>query len=133
MKFEQANVKGIKADIAKGTITLSFEVDMNKDNLIMAEDELSLYAGKDSGYVDIEIHPRQLPLKEQVENSEAEAAKEGEVIDTDPGTWEQTPVGQLPSGEDTLLEEEPINDPKYAPEVDSNTPDTEPEPETETA
>lgn len=94
MNFSDANVKGIKADIAKKRIVISFEVDMDKDNLITA-DELSLYVGNDSGYVDLSITPRQLPLKAQVEEGESEAA----AVDTDPGTWEQSPVAELPAGE----------------------------------
>jgi hypothetical protein len=136
MNFHDANVKGIKADIAKGTITLSFEVDMNKDNLIMA-DELAPYTHKDSGYVDIEIHPHQLPLKEQGENAETEASQ---VINTDPGPWEQAhqeqgtdPAGPGPEDEydgievdqdgtkdpEHTPEEESINNPAHLPEIDS--------------
>ncbi len=125
MNFSDANVKGIKADIAKKRIVISFEVDMDKDNLITA-DELSLYAGNDSGYVDLSITPRQLPLKAQVEEGESEAV----AVDTDPGTWEQSPVAELPAGE-IQAPIETQADETESPSIEPESEDEVPEPYTD--
>ncbi len=125
MNFSDANVKGIKADIAKKRIVISFEVDMDKDNLITA-DELSLYVGNDSGYVDLSITPRQLPLKAQVEEGESEAV----AVDTDPGTWEQQPIGELPAGE-IQAPIETQADETESPSIEPESEDEVPEPYTD--
>lgn len=125
MNFSDANVKGIKADIAKKRIVISFEVDMDKDNLITA-DELSLYVGNDSGYVDLSITPRQLPLKAQVEEGESEAV----AVDTDPGTWEQSPVAELPAGE-IQAPIETQADETESPSIEPESEDEVPEPYTD--
>ncbi len=61
MKFSQVQIKAIKNDIVKGTITISLELGADSETLKTAE-RLSKYADKDAGHVDVEITPAQLPL-----------------------------------------------------------------------
>lgn len=61
MKFSKCKIKSIRADIANGELTVSFGLSLSADVLEVAAD-LSKYADKDAGHVDVEIYPQQLPL-----------------------------------------------------------------------
>ena len=63
MKFEKATVAGIKTDVIKGEITLSFKVQRNQESDEEAE-RLGIYADPDNPQkMDIVITPHQLPLR----------------------------------------------------------------------
>lgn len=63
MKFEKATVAGIKTDVIKGEITLSFKVQRTNDSDQEAE-RLGIYADPDNPQkMDIVITPHQLPLR----------------------------------------------------------------------
>lgn len=68
MQFNGAYIKGVKADIAKREITLSFVIDMNKTTLPIAQD-LSVYADGRHGSVDLTVLPRQMPLLDDMVRS----------------------------------------------------------------
>lgn len=51
-------VKGIKADVAKKEMTLTFTVHMDEQSLATAE-ELAQYVGEDAGAVELRIMPYQ--------------------------------------------------------------------------
>jgi hypothetical protein len=73
MIFDAALVKSIKADINKGTMTLSFEVRFNAENLTTCN-ELSAYADEDAGTVKLSIIPRQMAMRlEALGKTEPEA------------------------------------------------------------
>jgi len=57
MRFSSAHVKGVKADVAAGVISITITVPMN--DLETAE-EVAKYCEKDAGTVMIEIEPRQM-------------------------------------------------------------------------
>lgn len=59
MKFTEAEVKGVKADLAKGEITLSFVIPIDQQ---AAADDLAKYVGE-NGEVELVVTPRQLPMK----------------------------------------------------------------------
>lgn len=61
MILDDSKIKSVKADIAKQEITISFVVDMTDENLTISK-ELSVYADKDLGSVDITITPKQMAL-----------------------------------------------------------------------
>lgn len=58
MKFKTATTKGIKADIAKHEITITFVVSLNTENMNIAE-ELAPYTDEDAGDVELNILPYQ--------------------------------------------------------------------------
>jgi hypothetical protein len=60
MRFLNARVKGVKADVAAGSITISFSVPL--ESLETAE-EVARYCDKDAGAVAIVIDPMQIPMK----------------------------------------------------------------------
>jgi hypothetical protein len=53
-----AKTKSVKADLAKGTISISFEIDLT-DGTTKEASELAFYTDRDSGLVDLLITPRQ--------------------------------------------------------------------------
>ena len=57
-----AHVKGVKADVAKKEITISFVMDMSDANMEEAQ-ELATYTEKDAGAVVIKVLPYQLKLQ----------------------------------------------------------------------
>ncbi len=61
MLFQTANIKSVKADLAKGEITVSFVVDIDQENMETAH-ALAVFADNDAGDVEVTIHPRQLRL-----------------------------------------------------------------------
>lgn len=56
-----AQVKAVKADLAKKQITMSFTVDMTEEDAATA-DELAFYVDKDAGDVELTVLPRQLKM-----------------------------------------------------------------------
>lgn len=77
MKFSHAQVKSIKADIAKKEITVSFLVDMTQENLSIS-DQLSGYVDPDAGTVVLDIFPRQMKLDMPVSVKSFEVAPQAE-------------------------------------------------------
>jgi len=61
MKFEIAYVKTVKADVAKREITIALVVEMDEENLALAE-QVARFAVKDAGSVMLEIDPRQMTM-----------------------------------------------------------------------
>lgn len=57
MQFTDAKVRSVKADLAKGEITLTFVVDA--DEMSTAE-ELAMYQAADAGKVVLRVEPRQM-------------------------------------------------------------------------
>jgi len=60
IKFKVVQAKGVRADFANGTISLSFSVDMDEQE---AAEELATYVNKEGGSLELLITPRQIPLK----------------------------------------------------------------------
>ena len=56
MQFKSAHVRGVKADIAKGEITITLAIGL--EELDKAE-ELARYAGKDASDMKLELTPYQ--------------------------------------------------------------------------
>lgn len=69
MEFEHCNVKSIKADIAKGEITLSVTMALTHADLAEAS-RLTPYTEADAGQVRVYIYPQQLPLPMVVDRVE---------------------------------------------------------------
>ena len=61
MKFYNAYLKAVRANLTKGEITISFTVSSHEENLVTAQD-LSTYADKEHGAVEVSIVPRQIRL-----------------------------------------------------------------------
>lgn len=59
MKFYNANITGVKANLATSEITITAVVPMNEETMSEAED-LAQYAGKEASDVEITIEPRQI-------------------------------------------------------------------------
>jgi hypothetical protein len=72
MIFRGCNVSSVKADLAKGEITIGITVHMNTETLNLANDLGSNYAGKESPDVDVEIDPHDLPLFDYAKNQDQE-------------------------------------------------------------
>lgn len=53
-----AYVKGIKADVAKKEVTISFTVTMDEESMATAE-ELAHFVGGDAGAVELKVMPYQ--------------------------------------------------------------------------
>lgn len=68
MKFTDAKIKSVKADLAKGEITISFSVDLEQNQ--EDAEELAECADKKAGSVEIEINPRQMKLKMEIKKED---------------------------------------------------------------
>ncbi len=53
-----AYVKGVKADIGKKELTLTFTVHMDEESMASAE-ELAIFSGEDAGAVELRVMPYQ--------------------------------------------------------------------------
>jgi hypothetical protein len=59
MQFKQAIVKSVKADLAAGSITLSFTIGMEERK---AAEELAFFVGKDAADLTLDISPHTVPM-----------------------------------------------------------------------
>ena len=59
MKFKQAIVKAVRADLATGTITLSFAISTDEQK---TAEELAFFVGKDAGDLVLEVIPKTPPM-----------------------------------------------------------------------
>jgi hypothetical protein len=61
MKFD-VKIKDVKENLAKKTITMTFEIDATEDNHTNAQYLANTYVGTDSTSMELDINPKQPPL-----------------------------------------------------------------------
>ena len=62
MLFKNSYVKSIKADIAKGEITISFVITLSNESMQLAK-ELSAYVIEGAPDLQLSVNPRQISFK----------------------------------------------------------------------
>jgi hypothetical protein len=62
MIFYNAKVKAVKADLAKGEITVTLTMSINDEHMQEASVLAAAYTGEDAGDVEVHILPRQMTL-----------------------------------------------------------------------
>ncbi len=62
MIFYNAKVKAVKADLAKGEITVTLTMSINDEHMQEASVLAAAYTGEDAGDVEVHILPRQMAL-----------------------------------------------------------------------
>ena len=76
MKFVTAEVRSVKADLAKGDISITFRVSVEEQAYA---EELAQYAGKDAGTVILTVEPRQMALMEMARATKGTALEGAEL------------------------------------------------------